>query len=77
MNTIKKGNITVSLFRIAIPVIFQGLILQMQVLVDRAFLGQLNSEYFSAIRVSTAWPQTVGQSQSHRGNPALYRQLRA
>jgi putative MATE family efflux protein len=49
MKNLTKGNLTSTLFRIAIPVILQGLFLQVQILVDRAFLGQLNSQYFSAV----------------------------
>ncbi|WP_041714879.1 MATE family efflux transporter [Acetivibrio clariflavus] len=40
---------TKSIFAIAIPLILQQFFYQLQVLVDRAMLGHVNSDYFSAI----------------------------
>jgi len=45
----KKRSEYNSIFNIALPIIIQGLVLQIQILIDKAFLGHLNSEYFSAV----------------------------
>ena len=43
-------NHTVSrILRLALPLILQQLCLQMQIWIDRAMLGHLNADYFSAI----------------------------
>jgi len=40
---------TKKIFTIALPLIWQQIFLQLQIYVDRAFLGRVNSEFFSAI----------------------------
>lgn len=48
-----------SILAIAIPLILQQLFYQMQIYVDRAMLGHVNSEYFSAIGNSTVPYYTI------------------
>ncbi|HEX3047876.1 MAG TPA: MATE family efflux transporter [Bacillota bacterium] len=45
----KTNRLSTQIFVIAIPIIIQGLTQQVQILVNRAFLGQVSSEYFSAV----------------------------
>jgi len=50
MEKISSTNVNVKkIFSIALPLIFQQLFMQMQIYVDRAMLGHVNSEYFAAI----------------------------
>jgi putative MATE family efflux protein len=50
MEKTDSSNVTVKkIFSIAFPLIFHQLFMQLQIYVDRAMLGHVNSEYFSAI----------------------------
>jgi putative MATE family efflux protein len=42
------------IFVIAVPIIIQGMVFQLQVLINRAFLGNLKAEYLTAIGNATA-----------------------
>lgn len=45
----RNSDFTGRIFRIALPLILQQLCLQLQIWIDRAMLGHLNAEYFSAV----------------------------
>ena len=49
MNIKSDNSTTKKIFTIALPLIWQQIFLQLQIYVDRAFLGRVNSEFFSAI----------------------------
>ncbi|MCL2719173.1 MAG: MATE family efflux transporter, partial [Lachnospiraceae bacterium] len=54
MKKINYNKDTKKIFAIAMPLVFQQLFFQMQIYVDRAMLGHVNSEYFSAVGNATA-----------------------
>ncbi len=45
----KKESVKSQMFSIAVPVMFNLLFMQIQLIIDRAFLGHVNSDYLSAI----------------------------
>jgi putative MATE family efflux protein len=60
-----------NIFTIALPIIFQSVVHQLQILIDRAFLGQIETSYLSAIGnvmipyialISFGWAGTSGIS---------------
>ena len=44
-----KSSVSKQILRLALPLIAQQLCLQLQIWIDRAMLGHLNSQFFSAL----------------------------
>ncbi len=52
-NIIKKqSNHFIMIMKIALPVIIQGLVFQLQAVVDKAFLGRIDTDYLTAVGVA-------------------------
>lgn len=54
MHKLQTTNNFVVVMTMAIPIIIQGLVLILQTLVDKAFLGNINTNYLSAVGISQA-----------------------
>lgn len=52
MITNKKSNYLKMIMRISLPVIIQGLVFQLQTIVDKAFLGKIDKNYLAAVGVA-------------------------
>ncbi len=48
----KKSNQFMTTMKIALPIIIQGLVFQLQAIVDKAFLGRIDTNYLSAVGIA-------------------------
>lgn len=48
----KQSNHFIMIMKMALPIIIQGLVLQLQAVVDKAFLGKIDTDYLSAVGVA-------------------------